>query len=45
MIFTMILVLIYINTWFDTSCYSNKPIKNGVNKKVLGMFKDETGDN
>ena len=34
-----------INKWFDTSCYSNKPIKIGVNKKVLGMFKDETGDN
>ena len=34
-----------INEWFDTSCYSNKPIKIGVNKKVLGMFKDETGDN
>ena len=33
-----------VNEWFDTSRYSkdtNKPIPTGINKKVLGMFKDE----
>ena len=25
-----------VKKWFDTSCYSNKPIKIGINKKVLG---------
>ena len=33
---------------FDTSNYSkdtNRPITTGVNKKVLGMMKDELGDN
>ena len=34
-----------VKKWFDTSCYSNKPIKIGINKKVLGKFKDETGNN
>ena len=36
-----------VNRWFDTSCYSkesNKPLEVGVNEKVPGMMKDETGD-
>ena len=34
------------NKWFDTSGYSESKggIKLGVNKKVIGKFKDETGD-
>ena len=37
-----------VNEKFDTSSYSkntNRPITVGVNKKVLGMMKDELGDN
>ena len=34
-----------INKWFDTSCYNDKPISIGKNKKKLGFMKDETGDN
>ena len=34
-----------VNEWFDTSCYSNKPLEVGVNKKKPGTMKDETGDN
>ena len=35
-----------INKWFDTSGYSESKdeIKLGVNKKVIGKFKDEMGD-
>ena len=33
-----------VNRWFDTSGYpEDLPIKVGVNKKVIGMFKDEAG--
>ena len=35
-----------INRWFDTSNYDKNdkiPLKTGVNKKVIGMFKDELG--
>ena len=37
-----------VNEKFDTSNYSkntNRPITSGINKKVLGMTKDELGDN
>ena len=37
-----------VNERFDTSSYSkstNRPITTGINKKVLGMMKDELGDN
>ena len=37
-----------VNEQFDTSGYSkntNRPIATGVNKKLLGMMKDELGDN
>ena len=37
-----------VNEKFDTSNYSkntNRPITSGINKKVLGMMKDELGDN
>ena len=34
-----------VNEWFDTSCYSNKPLEVGVNKKKPGKMKDETGNN
>ena len=33
-----------VNKWFDTSGYDknhNRPLQLGINKKVLGMFKDE----
>ena len=33
-----------MNEWFDTSKYSkedNRPLPIGINKKVLGKFKDE----
>ena len=33
-----------INKWFDTSGYNEKdkrPLPIGINKKVIGMFKDE----
>ena len=33
-----------VNKWFDTSAYDknvNRPLPIGINKKVLGMFKDE----
>ena len=40
----------YINNdverWFDTSNYDKndkRPLKTGINKKVIGMFKDELG--
>ena len=36
-----------VNEWFDTSRYSkdtDKPIPTGINKKVLGMFKDEVDE-
>ena len=35
-----------VNKWFDTSNYSNnlnRPLKGGINKKVIGKFKDELG--
>ena len=33
-----------VDEWFDTSEYSEGlPVRTGVNKKVIGMFKDETG--
>ena len=35
-----------VNKWFDTSGYDknhNRPLQLGINKKVLGMFKDELG--
>ena len=41
----MPLVMI-LNLWFDTSNYTAKlprPLPIGVNKKVLGMMKDELG--
>ena len=37
-----------VNNKFDTSCYSKDcgfPLETGVNKKVIGMMKDELGDN
>ena len=35
------------NEWFDTSYFNNihAPIKKGINKKVIGKFKDELGGN
>ena len=33
-----------VNKWFDTSGYDeklNRPLTTGINKKVIGMFKDE----
>ena len=36
-----------IERWFDTSNYdkgTKKPLQTDVNKKVIGMFKDELGD-
>ena len=35
-----------MHEWFDTSCYtiSNGGLQLNVNKKVIGKFKDETGD-
>ena len=33
-----------VNKWFDTSGYDeklNRPLQIGINKKVIGMFKDE----
>ena len=35
-----------VERWFDTSSYDKndkRPIRIGVNKKVIGMFKDEFG--
>ena len=35
-----------VNEWFDTSNYDKndkRPLPMGINKKVLGMFKDELG--
>ena len=35
-----------VERWFDTSNYDQndkRPIQIGVNKKVIGMFKDELG--
>ena len=35
-----------VNKWFDTSGYDkshNRTLQMGINKKVLGMFKDELG--
>ena len=35
-----------VDRWFDTSNYNKKderPLPTGINKKVLGMFKDELG--
>ena len=35
-----------VERWFDTSNYDkndNRPLEIGVNKKVIGMFKDELG--
>ena len=35
-----------VERWFDTSNYDNndkRPLQIGVNKKVIGMFKDELG--
>ena len=36
-----------IDKWFDTSSYNEKdkrPLPIGINKKVIGMFKDELGE-
>ena len=36
-----------VERWFDTSNYdkdTKKPLQTDVNKKVIGMFKDELGD-
>ena len=30
-----------VDRWFDTSEYPGLPLKAGINKKVIGMFKDE----
>ena len=35
-----------VNKWFDTSNYDkndNRPLPIGINKKVIGMSKDELG--
>ena len=35
-----------VEKWFDTSNYDekdNRPLPIGINKKVIGMFKDELG--
>ena len=35
-----------VERWFDTSNYDKndkKPLQKGVNKKVIGIFKDELG--
>ena len=35
-----------VERWFDTSNYDKndkRPLQIGVNKKVIGMFKDELG--
>ena len=35
-----------IESWFDTSNYNKndkRPLQTGINKKVIGMFKDEFG--
>ena len=35
-----------VGRWFDTSNYDEndkRPLQTGVNKKVIGMFKDELG--
>ena len=35
-----------IESWFDTSNYNKndkRPLQTGINKKVIGMFKDELG--
>ena len=35
-----------VKGWFDTSNYDKndkRPLKTGINKKVIGMFKDELG--
>ena len=35
-----------VEKWFDTSNYDEndkRPLQTGVNKKVIGMFKDELG--
>ena len=35
-----------VERWFDTSNYDKndkRPLKTGINKKVIGMFKDELG--
>ena len=37
-----------VERWFDTSNYDKndkRPLQIGVNKKVIGMFKDELGGN
>ena len=31
--------MLVLNEWFDTSCYSNKPLEVGVNKKKPGGMK------
>ena len=36
----------YVKRWFDTSNYDQndkRPLQIGVNKKVIGMFKNELG--
>ena len=35
-----------VKKWFDSSNYSNninRPLEKGINKKVIGKFKDELG--
>ena len=35
-----------VERWFDTSNYDKndkRPLQTGINKKVIGMFKDESG--
>ena len=37
-----------VERWFDTSNYDKndkRPLQTGINKKVIGMFKDELGGN
>ena len=40
-------IAVDVDEWFDTSCYgkdSKNPLPVGKNKKLLGKFKDESGD-
>ena len=39
-------ILLMMLKWFDTSNYSevdNRPLPRGMNKKVIGLMKDELG--
>ena len=35
-----------VNRWFDTSSYKqdNRPLTTGINKNIIGKFKDELND-